>query len=80
MDHSPEDPEDSLEQDLADALDSSVQQSVNKALARGLEPFTRHLQGYAHKQGWISPPPLAKGDGMPTPKPCKAKAMSCRGI
>ena len=48
-------PAGSLEQDLVDALDLRVQQSVNKALVRAIEPLKTHLFGYTEQQGWLPP-------------------------
>ncbi|XP_078514273.1 uncharacterized protein LOC144773243 [Lissotriton helveticus] len=48
-----EEPEDSFEYDLVDALDQGVQHSVNSALVRAIGPLKRHLTDYAHQQGWI---------------------------
>lgn len=51
------DPEGSMERDLVKALDTGVQQPVNKALVWALGPVTRHLRGCASQQEWIPVPP-----------------------
>ncbi|KAJ1160362.1 hypothetical protein NDU88_000864 [Pleurodeles waltl] len=46
MEQYQEDPEGSFEQELVDALDSSVQQSMYKARTMALGPITLHLKGF----------------------------------
>ncbi|XP_078522992.1 uncharacterized protein LOC144792000 [Lissotriton helveticus] len=55
-----EEPEDSFEYNLVDALDQGVQHSVNSALVRAIGPLKRHLMDYAQQQGWIPSSASAK--------------------
>ena len=43
------DPSGTLEQRLVDALDAGVQQSVNQALIKAIEPLKKHLCSYAER-------------------------------
>ena len=67
------DPMGSLEQNLVEALDVGVQQSVNQALVKAIEPLKRHLCVYAEQQGWL-PPRAAHSEvvhfSTPTPAKC----------
>ncbi|KAJ1083522.1 hypothetical protein NDU88_003684 [Pleurodeles waltl] len=62
---------------LVEALDSNVQYSVNKALAKALGPLTTHLKGFVCQQGWL--PPLPASEFVPqnaNPSGGKAKEKS----
>ncbi|XP_078512122.1 uncharacterized protein LOC144771629 [Lissotriton helveticus] len=48
-----EEPSESLEQDLMEALDRGVQHSMNNALVSAITPLKRHLTQYAQQQGWV---------------------------
>ena len=63
------DPAGSLEQNLVDALDVGVQQSVNQALIKAIEPLKRHLFTYAEQQGWLPPGAPRSTDVVPTSNP-----------
>ncbi|KAJ1193306.1 hypothetical protein NDU88_002605 [Pleurodeles waltl] len=66
----------SLEESLVEALDSNVQLSINKAVAKALGPLTSHLKGFACQQGWL--PSIAAPAETPSQpaKPSKAKAKT----
>ncbi|KAJ1147089.1 hypothetical protein NDU88_013336 [Pleurodeles waltl] len=66
----------SLEESLVEALDSNVQLSINKAVAKALGPLTSHLKGFARQQGWL--PSIAAPAETPSQpaKPSKAKAKT----
>ncbi|KAJ1083925.1 hypothetical protein NDU88_004080 [Pleurodeles waltl] len=66
----------SFEESLVEALDSNVQLSVNKALAKALSPLTSHLKGFAHQQGWL--PSIAAAAETPPQltKPFKGKSKA----
>ncbi|KAJ1168987.1 hypothetical protein NDU88_000899 [Pleurodeles waltl] len=66
----------SFEESLVEALDSNVQLSVNKALAKVLGPLTSHLKGFVRQQGWL--PSIAAAAETPSQltKPSKAKAKT----
>ncbi|KAJ1190104.1 hypothetical protein NDU88_006843 [Pleurodeles waltl] len=56
---------DSFEQDLVQALDAGVRQTVNDALAKAITPLKHHLYGFAQQQGWL-PPARGLGDESTT--------------
>ncbi|KAJ1144631.1 hypothetical protein NDU88_010928 [Pleurodeles waltl] len=56
----------SFEQDLAQALDAGVRQTVNDALAKAITPLKHHLFGFAQQQGWL-PPKGNMFEGQPNP-------------
>ncbi|KAJ1188209.1 hypothetical protein NDU88_004972 [Pleurodeles waltl] len=49
-----------LAEDIVDALDASVAQSVNRALAVALQPIARQLKRYA-----LTVPPYGQSNPMP---------------
>ncbi|KAJ1122971.1 hypothetical protein NDU88_001444 [Pleurodeles waltl] len=66
----------SFDESLVEALESNVQLSVNKALAKALSPLTSHLKGFARQQGWF---PSIAASAEPTsqpPKPSKGKSKA----
>ncbi|KAJ1116568.1 hypothetical protein NDU88_004778 [Pleurodeles waltl] len=76
----------SFEDSLVEALDSNVQYSVNKALAKALGPLTLHLKGFARQQGWLpslqfsestslNPNPGGKAKGKSQGKHCHSDAF-----
>ncbi|KAJ1163198.1 hypothetical protein NDU88_003661 [Pleurodeles waltl] len=64
----------SFEESLVEAWDSNIQLSVNKALAKVLDPLTSHLKSFASQQGWL--PSIAATEEPPSqpPKPSKEKS------
>ncbi|KAJ1211273.1 hypothetical protein NDU88_006634 [Pleurodeles waltl] len=44
-----------FEQDLVQALDAGVRQTVNDALAKAITLLKHHLYGFAQQQGWLPP-------------------------
>ncbi|KAJ1215097.1 hypothetical protein NDU88_002707 [Pleurodeles waltl] len=45
----------SFEQDLVQALDADVHQTVNDALAKATTPLKHHLYGFVQQQTWLPP-------------------------
>ncbi|KAJ1134976.1 hypothetical protein NDU88_001422 [Pleurodeles waltl] len=66
----------SFEDSLVEALDSNVQLSVNKALAKTLGSLTSHFKGFARQQGWL--PSIAAAAETPPQltKPSKGKSKA----
>ncbi|KAJ1202162.1 hypothetical protein NDU88_005963 [Pleurodeles waltl] len=58
----------SFEQDLAQALDAGVRQTVNDALAKAITPLKHQLSGFAQQQG------LLEGQSNPPTKSIHAEA------
>ncbi|XP_078518076.1 uncharacterized protein LOC144782573 [Lissotriton helveticus] len=83
-----EEPDESFEYDLVDALDQGVRHSVNTALVHAIGPLKRHLSDYAQQQGWIpssstkhsskSPRNPHKSDFMKLAKSLSAPTVSKR--
>ncbi|KAJ1159370.1 hypothetical protein NDU88_012037 [Pleurodeles waltl] len=70
----------SYEESLVEALDSNVQLSVNKALAKALGPLTSHLKGFARQQGWM-PSIVAPVETPPQPTtPSKGKSKAKKWV
>ncbi|KAJ1176466.1 hypothetical protein NDU88_001746 [Pleurodeles waltl] len=66
----------SFEDSLVEALDSNVQYSVNKALAKALGPLTSHLKGFARQQGWLPSLPFSESTSQNPNPGGKAKGKS----
>ncbi|KAJ1118732.1 hypothetical protein NDU88_006919 [Pleurodeles waltl] len=66
----------SFEASLVEALDSNVQYSVNKALAKALGPLTSHLKGFARQQGWLPSLPFSESTSQNSNPGDKAKGKS----
>ncbi|KAJ1193608.1 hypothetical protein NDU88_002904 [Pleurodeles waltl] len=66
----------SFEQDLAQALDTGVRQTVNDALTKAITSLKHHLYGFAQQQGWLHPKgSMLEGQSNPSSKSIHAKAF-----
>ncbi|KAJ1093433.1 hypothetical protein NDU88_006534 [Pleurodeles waltl] len=65
-------------ENLAGALDNTVQLSINKALAKALGPLTHHFEYFARQKGWL--PHIASSEealpDQPSTSKGKAKAKT----
>ncbi|KAJ1154776.1 hypothetical protein NDU88_007519 [Pleurodeles waltl] len=65
-----------VEDSLVEALDSNVQYSVNKALAKALGPLTSQLKGFVRQQSWFPSLPLSESSSQIPNPGGKAKGKS----
>ncbi|KAJ1095711.1 hypothetical protein NDU88_000869 [Pleurodeles waltl] len=63
-----------FDENLAGALDNTVQLSINKALAKALGPLTHHFESFACQKGWL--PHIAPSDEALSDQPSNSKGKA----
>ncbi|KAJ1196475.1 hypothetical protein NDU88_000346 [Pleurodeles waltl] len=63
-----------FDENLAGALDNTVQLSINKALERALGPLTHHFESFARQKGWL--PHIASSEEALPDQPSTSKGKA----